>query len=191
MELREWIALVFVGIGYFFYPILNRKPSLPTFQLPIDQHIPLIPIFIYPYMLLHPMKILSIFLLMKTPLLFPYLVSTAMTGWICAFIWYIFPNGVVRPQPSPDAKKTLAYIFLTYIHRHDHDSNGLPSAHVAYAICIGYWLSQAFPHYVIPLTILSGCIALSTLPTKQHYVLDIPAGAIVGIGSILLTRMIL
>ena len=186
MNTQEWIALMFALIGYLYYPILNRRPSRPVFRHALDDRIPLLPFFIYPYIAFHPLKIISIFTLMHTPWLLPYLVSTAVVGWTCACIWYLFPNGVQRPVYPIEGTQGITQKILIFVHTSDGDSNGLPSAHVAYACCMGFWLSIAFPQYALLIIFTCILVAVSTLLTKQHYILDFPSGVLVGILGVLL-----
>jgi len=120
MTTREWIALIFVIAGYLLYPILNHRPSRPIFYRSFDDHIPLVPLFIYPYLLLHPLKIITIFLLLHTPLFFPYLISTGLIGWSCAVMWYFYPNGVKRPEQFR-LQKNLTHKILSFIYVNDGD----------------------------------------------------------------------
>ncbi|MBI2574043.1 MAG: phosphatase PAP2 family protein [Candidatus Wildermuthbacteria bacterium] len=66
--------------------------------------------------------------------------------------------------------------------------SNMPSAHIAWAVLLVYYAYRAFPLLliaIIPFAVLS---SYGTLLFAQHYFIDIPAGLLVGIVSILIAH---
>jgi membrane-associated phospholipid phosphatase len=63
------------------------------------------------------------------------------------------------------------------VQRFDARSNSFPSMHVSVAVLTAFHLQ---PHLGLLALAFPGLIALSCLFTKQHYFLDLPAGALLG-----------
>src|SRR5688572_24738122 len=91
--------LVVVILTALLYHPLNRRKSKHYWELKIDIKIPLIPIFIIPYIyFFFPYIILSVIFLWQTPVILDFLKSFIAANLLASVIWYIFPNGVKRPQ---------------------------------------------------------------------------------------------
>jgi membrane-associated phospholipid phosphatase len=67
--------------------------------------------------------------------------------------------------------------FLAFVRRFDGASNCFPSMHVSVATLTALHLQSALGPWVFLFPVL---IALSCLFTKQHYLVDLPAGAALG-----------
>jgi len=71
----------------------------------------------------------------------------------------------------------LSERFLALVQRFDARSNSFPSMHVSVALLTALHL---LPHLGASAFVFPVLIALSCLFTKQHYVIDLPAGALLG-----------
>lgn len=173
------------------YLVCNKRPSKYYWKLPIDDHIPLIPIFIIPYLLHHPGIILTGAVLWNTHLIIPFLLSLIISYSIAILFWYFVPNGVRRP-PYPENSLFTPLIKKLYLH--DEDTNGFPSAHIFVTLLCGHYFSLGYPQLAPFIWTSIGAVVASVLFTKQHYIIDIAGGVIVyalslylaGIGSTLL-----
>jgi len=89
------------------------------------------------------------------------------------------------PRPSEVPSDGMYALLISY----DRPVNTFPSLHVAlvvHSLAFGYWQNRASRSRTILLaagTIWAFLIAYSTLATKQHYAIDIPAGAALGWAS--------
>jgi len=81
-----------------------------------------------------------------------------------------------RPQGAP---KTCSERFLSLVHRFDARSNSFPSMHTSMATLTALHLQSSLGAWAWSFPVLIG---LSCLFTKQHYVIDLPAGA--GLGAL-------
>ena len=128
------LLLLLLPIKSLYIP-LNKRRSKYYWKLPLDDKIPLIPIFIVPYLLHHPGIIFTGIVLWNTPYISPFLLSLIISYSIAIIFWYFVPNGVHRP-PAIHASYFTSWINKLYTH--DGDTNGFPSAHIFVALLCGH-----------------------------------------------------
>ncbi len=174
------LLVIFLLVSTLYLP-LNRRPSRYCWKSRLDAHIPLIPVFVFPYILFFPFIAAAIFLLWGTPYEASLLIALIAANALAILFWYLFPNGVLRPEILPH---TWLHKTLGMIYRHDGDTNGFPSSHVFVSLICGYFLAVAYPAYVVLTWGSAGFITLSTLFTKQHYVIDLVGGIIMVVPAV-------
>lgn len=105
-------------------------------------------------------------------------------GWLCAFclaIFWLFPTST-----PPSAIDWTAYPGFELIKGLDASGNAFPSLHVASAVFSAFWLNRVLAQLDAPklLQLLSALhcavIIWSTIATRQHVVLDVLGGVVVG-----------
>lgn len=170
------ILLLFVLPLKSLYLVCNKRPSKYYWKLPIDDKIPLIPIFIIPYLLHHPGIVVTGAVLWNTVYIEQFLLSLIVSYIIAVAFWYFIPNGVKRP-PLPE--KSIFTPLIKKLYEHDGDTNGFPSAHIFVALLCGYYLSLGFPQFIFFIWTAIGMVVASVLFTKQHYIIDIVGGILV------------
>lgn len=112
----------------------------------------------------------------------PYLSAVASLSLIGFGIFYFWPTAV----PKPDVDWAL-YPSIEFLKSMDTSGNACPSLHVAFAVLTALWLQRLLKQMHAPLPVhmlnLGWCslIAWSTLATKQHVMLDLEAGAALGL----------
>lgn len=96
------------------------------------------------------------------------LIASTLTAWPL-FVLFPLPDIGVGADPS------LAY---TWADRLNLKANHFPSLHVAYAlICAAFWSTPWSWTW-------GAAIAFSTLVTRQHYTIDVVAGAVLAAGAV-------
>ncbi len=187
MQLKVLLLIILLTLKSLYIP-LNKRKSKHYWNIPLDSYIPLIPIFIIPYLLHHPGIIITGALLWNTQFCVPFLLSMIVSYALAVVFWYTVPNGVVRP---PVIQSSVFSPLVKILYQHDGDTNGFPSAHIFVTLLCGYYLSYAFPLFIVPLWLCVSTVVLSVLFTKQHYIIDIPGGGIVAFISICLVKIII
>ena len=184
MGTKVLLFITFLLISYLYIP-LNKRVSRYYWKSRHDDHIPLIPIFVLPYIFFFPFIGVTILFLWNS-LYIDQLLATLILAKVAAMIfWYFVPNGVSRPVIS---LATWVYKLLAYIYRHDNDTNAFPSEHVYISAICAYFLSIAYPHFSIWSWGAATIIILSTVFTKQHYVIDVVGGFLVALPILVFTR---
>lgn len=187
MAIKILLLLILLPLKSLYVP-LNRRKAKHYWKLPIDDKIPLIPIFIIPYLLHQVGLVLTGIALWNTSYIEPFLLSLIISYVIAVSFWYLIPNGVKRP---PSIHKSFFTPYINMLYQVDGDSNGFPSAHIIVTLLCGHFLSLAFGVFIPYIWIGVSSVVLSVLFTKQHYIIDIPGGAFVYAISYYLSRVIL
>lgn len=179
------LLCVFLLVKYLYLP-LNRRRSKYYWKINFDNKIPFVPVFIIPYVGYFFYSPVAVILLWNTKYIYAFLITYSLSYILAEIFWYFVPNGVKR---MPIAKKDIFSRFTSFIHLHDDDTNGFPSAHVITSIICSYFLALAFPQSLIIIWTISFLICISTVLVKQHYILDVLGGILFSIVSIMLVSL--
>jgi len=178
MEQTTLIALLFISWSFYF--LLRREPR-HYWSSKLDGLIPIIPVFVIPYLALFPFVIASFLLLVYSPFATEFFLSVFIANTAAAFFWFFIPTGMHRPNISgPGFLKRC----ISWVYRHDGPANVFPSSHVFSAVICGYYLALAYPVHSLLVWAVTVSIALSTVFVKQHYLVDILGGVMCATGAI-------
>ena len=151
------VNLVLSGIlivgAYQFYFFTQRHPLRPARVLhsPLDEKIPFV----------------------------------AWWSWVYSFLYYpaiLYLNWLLPVSTPPhwrsvNTGKTASEKFLLFVQKFDQSTNCFPSMHVSVAMLTAMYAYPSMGAVAFAFPVL---IALSCMFTKQHYLMDLPAGAILG-----------
>ncbi|OVE77404.1 hypothetical protein BVX98_02545, partial [bacterium F11] len=166
--------------GYFQINAFNStRENLKSPEIPwIDDFIPLIPFFSLPY-------IVCQFLYLLVPLVLDNVrqwkaflagfVAMVIPSWIVFLAW---PTKMIRPML--DQVEGFTFLIRT-IYEGDLPNNILPSSHAYLGLFIWLVIRKQNKELGRFLTIFTISFILSTVFTKQHYFIDVPAGLLLGI----------
>jgi len=172
-------TILIIG-AYQFYFWCQRNPmSRPRqFSLGIDERIPYWPSWVWIYSCLYYPIILYLNFVIASAREFTYVATSYMLLLGLQMLFFVFVPVSTPPHwRAYNRQRTLSERFLALVQRFDAPTNSFPSMHVSVAMLTALHL---VPHlgalaFAFPLV-----IALSCLFTKQHYVIDLPAGAVLG-----------
>ncbi len=173
-------VILIIGVYQFYFWCQRNHLTKPRqLRSRLDDAIPFQPSWVWIYSCLYYPVIVYINFVTESPRHFLYMAMSYIV--LLAFQMVFFVAFPVATPPEwrqcvagePDASRR----FLAFVQKFDAPSNSFPSMHTSVAMLtamhlvpnVGVWA------YVFPLL-----IALSCLFTKQHYVLDLPAGAALG-----------
>jgi membrane-associated phospholipid phosphatase len=177
-----WFVFVYGGSDWL---TAHRSLRVPI-HLPIELSIPLIPSAVLVYM--------SIYVLF---LVGPFIVRDRreFAGLICALAFATLVGGVgfllvpSRAAFAPPGDLGIWTSLFNFADRLNLDYNMVPSLHVAFFVCcIAAFVRHASPPGRALLWTWAAAIALSTLLTHQHHVVDVISGWAVGIVSYRVAR---
>jgi len=175
------------GLALFFwgyFAVLHQPLGVPTLMplTALDRWLPFsaaaFPVYasLWVYVSLPPALLVNL----RQLLLFG-----AWMAALCAFclgIFWVFPTAV----PAAGIDWTL-YPQMAVIKDMDAGGNACPSLHVASAVFAAAWLERLWRALAAPWLLralnVAHCLAIlwSTLATRQHVVLDVAAGLLVGL----------
>jgi len=171
--------ILIVGV-YQFYFFCQRHPLRPSRELEsaVDEAVPYVPAWVWIYSLLYYPAIIYLNLVVADSRQF---IMVAFNFIILLFAQMVF--FMVYPVHTPahwrklNRKKSLDEKFLAFVHRFDASSNCFPSMHVSVATLVAM---HALPTLGPAAFMFPLLIAVSCLYTRQHYLVDLPAGALLG-----------
>jgi membrane-associated phospholipid phosphatase len=169
------VLLVSLVPLYIFIPefISHREMNVP--ELTLDRLIPLKPSWALVYGSLYMFLIVLPVLALRDEVHIRRTVSAYLLVWIAAYICFLtYPT--VAPRPTQVSGVGFGVWGLRALYSADPPYNCFPSLHVAHSFVSAltcYRLHRAVGTAAVTAASL---VALSTLYTKQHYVLDVAAG---------------
>jgi len=182
---------VFLMIGgYQFYFWCQRNPLTEPreLRLPVDDRIPFRPGWVWVYSFLYYPAIFYTNWLVESPRQFTRLAISylLLLGLQMAFFLF-FPVATPESWRAINRERTGSERFLALLQRFDARSNSFPSMHTSVAMLTAIHLYPSLGIWVFLFPVLIG---LSCLLTKQHYVVDIPAGAALGWATFQVFRLV-
>jgi membrane-associated phospholipid phosphatase len=165
-----WV-IVFEAVGWY----ASMLPGW-DFTTYIDRQIPLIPVFVWPYVLCYVFPFLPLFVVKDWHRFNRALLSIILAN-LSAFVLYLI---IPIAFPRPELGGTLSERLLSFIYGVDFHpgANKLPSLHVTFAwitylVCRGQRLNRFGDSIVF---LLAVAITFAALFVKQHIILDVAAG---------------
>jgi membrane-associated phospholipid phosphatase len=172
-------AILIVG-AYQFYFWCQRNPLVTPRQLKlrIDEWIPYWPSWVWIYSCLYYPIILYLNFVIDSARQFTYVATSYMLLLGLQMLFFVlFPVTTPQHWRAYNLERSLSERFLAVVQRIDAPSNSFPSMHVSVAMLTAMHL---LPHLGAMAFAFPVLIAFSCLFTKQHYVIDMPAGALLG-----------
>ena len=182
---RYAFLLIPIFICYFVPEQLIVSVYHPT-QIAFDGMIPLLPGFVYFYLLWFPLLVFGGFWLLLTDgMIFRrYMVYLTIAYLISAAVYLLYPNGQDL-RPADLNVHDLSTIILAFIYRVDTNTNVLPSLHVIGSVgaAVALCRSETIHHGLVKaaIVILAVLVSISTVFIKQHGIVDVAAGLAVGL----------
>jgi hypothetical protein len=175
----------FVAVFFAAYFLLLRYPVFDVTMMPVtalDRAIGYEPLALGLYFSLWFYVSLAPSLLSRREDLWFHGGMAAVLGVIGLGIFFVWPTAVPMGA-GLDAGDAEA---LAWLKKVDAAGNACPSLHVAFAVFSGLWLERVLRTMKAPLflrllnVLWCAGITYSTLATKQHVVIDVVAGAVLG-----------
>jgi membrane-associated phospholipid phosphatase len=184
-----WLVIILVSLVIYF-PINHLVTGGWALSLPIDKFIPLYPPALIPYLLgtllFVAFPIWASFYSKKDE--FGAYTISFLTATIISYIIYLtLPTFVIRPEVHPQDYFSKAIVLL---YQNDDPYNAAPSGHTFYTLIYFLYIKAWVPKAQVISLIIALLIITSALLTKQHYVLDVIFGLILGIIAYLTGRYV-
>jgi membrane-associated phospholipid phosphatase len=172
-------VMLIIGVYQFYFWCQRNHFATPReLRSAIDERIPYWPSWVWIYSFIYYPLILYINFIIESP---GHFTRVAMSYMILLaaqmFFFLVFPVTTPEHWRAYNRGHGMSEQFLAFVQRLDARSNSFPSMHVSVAMLTAFHL---LPHMGMMALAFPGLIALSCVFTKQHYVLDLPAGALLG-----------
>ena len=187
---QRWgVAGIYSGIviAFITYEIFNKiNPTYPPLIMRswLDEKIPVIPIFVIPYLSFHILAAFVVpFLSLKFGNYKAFLVNgfAIIVGQISLDVaYFFFQTKVPRPQVSDDS--FFSWILVHVVYGNDQPLNGFPSNHVTWSVVsiLALWrLRKRIARTAWALIAWFILIIPATVFLAQHFIIDIYGGIFV------------
>ncbi len=174
-------GLVLYFLWVVFFEISGRyAATLPTHDLtiPADLKIPLIPIFIWPYLFCYLFAFLPGFVATDWHRVCRGVLSVLISNLTSFVVYLAYPVAFPKPELGNSLSERL--IRLEYVIDFHPGGNNLPSMHIIFAwliyfICLNQGMRKVAESLLFLAAVL---ITVSTLFVKQHILADVIAGVV-------------
>jgi membrane-associated phospholipid phosphatase len=143
----------------------------------LDRAVPVVPVAIWPYVSWYLAP--AVVLLSERVTFRRVWLAELLSFGICAFGYVMLPIALPRPDID-DVDGGASIVVLSHLYRLDPPVNVFPSYHAAVATIIALLVRPANRGLGRALLVWMAIICASCVLTKQHVVIDVLAGAIVG-----------
>jgi len=175
---RNLLPLLLIGSipfsNLFYWTLNNTQRGVYDLTTDLDRFLPLIKIFIIPYMTLwFYLAFCFVYLCFKNRKVYYKIMLTLSLCYVVAFItYYFFQTTVPRPLVTGD---DIFSKLILFTYNSDKPYNCFPSIHVitAYLAIKGINATNARKSIKLPVNIVGFLIIISTQFVKQHVIMDI------------------
>jgi membrane-associated phospholipid phosphatase len=178
------LALMVMPVAYLFIADHVKFGRLSAPALPIDAAIPLVPAWVLVYGALYLfLIILPVFVIRAEPQVRRTFL-TYLVVWIVAFVVFVaYPTKAPRPADLTIAINTFADWGVVALYEMDPPLNCFPSLHVAHSFVSALAVRRVHRRLGDLSLLAASLVGISTLFTRQHYVLDVLVGAALAFGT--------
>lgn len=171
------VALVVVVPFYIFIGEWIARRAVHAPALPLDDVLPLQPVWALVYGTLYFFLILLPLFVVRDEEQLRQLFFAYLTIWLTAYACFLaYPT--VAPRPPKVLGDGFAVAGLRFLYGADPPYNCFPSLHVAHSFVSAFACHRVHRGVGAAAFAAASLVALSTLFTKQHYVLDVVAGVL-------------
>lgn len=169
------VALIGVVPGYIFIAAWAAGRPQHVLALAADARVPLAPVWGLAYGALYLFLILLPVLVVREEPHIRRMFLAYLFVWLTSYgVFFAYPT--VAPRPAHVAAPGFAGWGLRLLYSADPPYNCFPSLHVAHSF-VSAFACRSVHRGVGRIAMLCAClVALSTLLTRQHYLLDVVAG---------------
>ena len=170
------VILVSLVPVYLFIPDFFGGRELHAPALALDYRIPQQPVWVLVYGSLYLFLIMLPVFVVRQEDLIRRTVRAYLAVWITAYICFVlYPT--VAPRADDEVPGTGFLVWgLKALYGSDHPYNCFPSLHVAHSFVSALSTYRVNRHLGIFASVCAFFVGLSTLFTRQHYILDVVAG---------------
>ena len=172
-------VFLIVGAYQFYFWCQRHQLAQPReLRLPVDDRIPYWPTWVWIYSFLYYPVILYANMIVESPAEFTHLAISYLLLLGLQMVFFLaFPVATPERWRAQNGRSTHSECFLALVQKFDARSNSFPSMHTSVAMLTALHL---YPRLGVWALAFPALIALSCLFTKQHYLIDVPAGAALG-----------
>jgi len=179
--LMSVLLAVCVFVANEIYAVLNHGPAVLHLQTPLDEALPVVPIFVIPYVSLNLIVYVTlVFFLVFRNKVFQSACLAMILAWLVSYGFYLFlQSEMIRPALAGEDMFTR---MIRDVYASDHPFNCFPSLHTSMSTILAIHWFRVDRRIAIGLACWTALIVTSTVLIKQHYLADLGAGLVLAFG---------
>lgn len=166
---------------YILVPELRPPTARYVPELALDRALPLLPSWALVYGALYLFLILLPIFVVRQDAQIRRTVSAYLFIWISAYLCFFVIYPTTAPRPARVVGEGFAAWGLRALYSSDPPYNCFPSLHVAHSFVSALACYRVNRGLAAVATMCAMLVALSTLFTRQHYILDVVAGVLLAL----------
>jgi membrane-associated phospholipid phosphatase len=175
------VLLVALVPFYIFIPELFPPSTRHVPELALDRMLPLHPVWALVYGALYVFLILLPIFVVRQEELIRRTVFAYLLIWLTAYVFFFALYPTAAPRPARVIGQGFAVWGLRTLYSSDPPYNCFPSLHVAHSFVSALACLRVHTRLGVVAVGFATLVAMSTLFTKQHYVLDVVAGVVLAL----------
>jgi membrane-associated phospholipid phosphatase len=174
------IVLLLLFLAYF--PLNNTRGPIHSLEMTVDDRIPLLPAFVFPYLSLYALLVISLwrFLKAETRIFIIAALAISLDLVLSYLVFLFYQTQVERPVVlGSDVSSSI----LRWLYSIDKPFNAFPSLHTSLSTLLVLLWGKAGSRIQPIIALWAAFIIASTLLTKQHYIADVLGGVAIALVS--------
>ncbi|MFZ5757071.1 MAG: phosphatase PAP2 family protein [Pseudomonadota bacterium] len=186
-----WPAAFFL---YFSYTLTGAYPVFEPWHppaTPVDAWVPFLPGTIWIYLSHIAMLFTAWWWIPRSPDGTRVFWALVLCAVLATLYFFFFPTELPRRTLDAIDAGPVTQAAWAFLLQADNPTNSFPSMHVAMSALTAIGLMRAHPHWGWLAPVWTGAIAMSTLTTEQHVLVDVLGGIGVAVFCLWLAHRIL
>lgn len=174
------VVLLLLFLAYF--PFNNIRGPVHSLELSLDDRIPLLPAFVFPYLSLYLLLVISLWRFAQAEAKIFVITALAISlDLVISYLVFLFyQTQVERPAIlGSDVSSSI----LRWVYSIDKPFNAFPSLHTSLSALLVLLWGRVGSRIQPIIALWAVFIIASTLLTKQHYIADVLGGIAVAVVS--------
>ena len=194
-EHKHLLLLLYYPVWFLWFQMLEKRNAHVTLWIksPLDDYIPFISVFVVPYVLwfLYVAAALAVTGLKDKEIFIKLCMSLYIGMTISNIVYYFIPHGQPLRVPLTANEADIFSRMVYSLYSSDTPTNCAPSIHVLNSLAVNFAIQKSGifrdRRWIRTSShILNIAIILSTMFIKQHSIVDVALGLVLGIGVYML-----
>lgn len=153
----------------------------------LDRRLPTIPWFVWPYAFYYVLVMLPVFLARRPSQLVEMIAAYFLVSVVAWLVYVAFPVRMDYPELLCDG---ISCKVLEGLYRVDGGVNVMPSLHAAHSVLAAAIFFTYRSRLAWPVALAAMAVCVAAVLTRQHYILDVPPGILLGLVGWVVVRWI-
>lgn len=176
-----WLAILLLLFLVYFL-LNNARGHIHSLEMPIDDRIPVLPAFVFPYLSIYALLALSIWRFLKAETRI-FTIAALAIGLDLVLSYLVFLSYQTQVERPVILGSDISSDILRWVYSVDKPFNAFPSLHTSISTLLVLLWRKAGSRLQPIIALWAALIIASTLLTKQHYIADVLGGIAVALVS--------